>query len=96
MKTLSSRQKKKKRQMPSYFGKEKLLKACFGIIPSFTLFLDYLYCLGGDISISIKHGGFAKAQSSNQILINTEKLGGLTETCPNFLSDSGLCKPHLL
>lgn len=64
-------QRKKDKCLPIF---EKKKKTSFEIIPSFALFLDYLYCLGGDIGIFIKGGGFAKAQSSNQILVNTKKL----------------------
>lgn len=44
----------------SNFGKAKLLNACFGIIPSFASFLDYLCCLGESIIIFIKNREFAK------------------------------------
>ena len=82
--------------MSFYFGKEKRLKACFGIILSFALLLGYLCFLGGDIIIFIKVERLTKAQSSNQVLINTQKLGCLTETSLNFMSDLRRCMPHLL
>ena len=43
MKTLHQ-EKKKKREMPSYFGKENFWKLVLRLFQSFVLFLDHLYC----------------------------------------------------